>query len=87
VGYHTRNGGKLPYDPWTTHPISVADLLEVAKYQNVQFRRGDILLIRVGFIQKYYAVTTSERHALQGRPETLSVFFSVVPNFANDKNR
>ncbi|KAF9481289.1 hypothetical protein BDN70DRAFT_547674 [Pholiota conissans] len=72
VGYHTRNGGALPYDPWTTHAISVENLLEVAEHQKVRFRQGDILLLRVGFIQKYYSVTTSERDALRARPETFA---------------
>ncbi|KAF9033111.1 hypothetical protein BJ165DRAFT_1515714 [Panaeolus papilionaceus] len=72
VSYYTRNGGKLPYDPWSSHPIKVADLQEVAKYQNVTFRRGDILLLRVGFIQKYYVVTNSDRAALRGKPESFA---------------
>jgi len=62
----------MPYDPWTTHGISVADLEAVAKHQNVQFRRGDILLLRVGFIQKYYKVAQSERDGLRGKPETFA---------------
>lgn len=73
VGYHTRNGGELPYDPWTTHAISVNDLLSVADHQRVRFRHGDILLLRVGFIQKYNRVTSPERDALQLQPETLYV--------------
>ncbi|KAF9559510.1 hypothetical protein CPC08DRAFT_708803 [Agrocybe pediades] len=72
VSYHEKNGGKLPYDPWTTHAITVADLEAVARYQNVEFRTGDILLLRVGFIQKYYRVATEERHALASRPETFA---------------
>ncbi|KJA15190.1 hypothetical protein HYPSUDRAFT_397643 [Hypholoma sublateritium FD-334 SS-4] len=72
VGYHTENGGELPYDPWKTHAISVSDLLKVADHQRVQFRHGDILLLRVGFIQKYNRVTSAERDALQGRPETFA---------------
>ena len=71
VSYHTKNGGVMPYDPWTTYAISVADLEAVAKHQNVQFRQGDILLLRVGFIQKYYEVAQLERDGLRGRPETL----------------
>ena len=71
VGYHTKDGATLPYDPWSSHPISVADLETVAKHQNVRFQRGDILLIRVGFIQKYHAVSGEDRTALQGRPEAL----------------
>lgn len=61
----------MPYDPWSAHAISVADLEAVAKYQSVQFRRGDILLLRIGFIQKYYEVVQSERDGLRGRQETL----------------
>ncbi|KAF8802997.1 hypothetical protein BYT27DRAFT_7226194 [Phlegmacium glaucopus] len=72
VSYYTQNGGALPYDPWTSHAISVADLEAVAKHQNVQFRRGDILLLRVGFIQKYYQVAQLERDELRGRPETFA---------------
>lgn len=71
VGYHTANGSPLPYDPWSTHGISVNELEAVAKHQGVQFRTGDILLLRVGFIQKYYAVSQAERDALQSKPETL----------------
>ena len=61
----------MPYDPWATHAISVADLEAVAKHQNVKFRPGDILLLRVGFIQKYHRVAQSERNALRERAETL----------------
>ncbi|PPQ91943.1 hypothetical protein CVT25_000986 [Psilocybe cyanescens] len=70
--YHTINEGKLPYDPWTTHPISVSELEAVAKHQGVEFRQGDILLLRVGFIQKYYSVSTADKHALSTRPETFA---------------
>lgn len=53
----------------------MAELEECARAQGVTFRRGDILLLRIGFIQKYYTVTTEERDALGGRPETSYVFF------------
>ena len=56
----------MPYDPWKAHAISVADLEAVAKHQDIRFRRGDILLLRVGFIQKYYNVAQSERDGLRG---------------------
>jgi hypothetical protein len=70
---HQTQAGKvpLPYDPWTTHGISVAELQECAHSQGVTFKRGDILLLRMGFIQKYYGATTEERDALGGKPETL----------------
>ncbi|KAF8162656.1 hypothetical protein B0H34DRAFT_289049 [Crassisporium funariophilum] len=72
VSYHTQKGGVMPYDPWSTHAISVSDLEAVARHQNVQFRRGDILLLRVGFIQKYHSVAQEQRDALRGRPETFA---------------
>ena len=66
----------MPYDPWNTHTISesVANLEAVEKHQNLQFRRGDILLLRVGFIQKYYSVAQSERDGLRGGRETYCKF-------------
>ncbi|KAH9483494.1 hypothetical protein JR316_0002962 [Psilocybe cubensis] len=70
--YEDTNNGKLPYDPWTTYAISVSDLEAVAKHQGVNFRQGDILLLRVGFIQKYYNVSTEDKHALAQRPETFA---------------
>ncbi|KAJ6567081.1 putative cyclase-domain-containing protein [Mycena capillaripes] len=54
----------LPYDPWTTHPISVKDLEACAEAQGVKFRRGDILILRVGFIKRYYEASQAERDAL-----------------------
>ncbi|KAJ7268956.1 putative cyclase-domain-containing protein [Mycena rebaudengoi] len=62
----------LPYDPWTTHGITMADLEACASAQGVTFRRGDILLLRVGFIKKYYDVSQAERDALDGKPETFA---------------
>ncbi|KAG6816731.1 hypothetical protein H0H87_003428 [Tephrocybe sp. NHM501043] len=79
---HKTKGGTapLPYDPWTTHALTVAELKECAAAQGVTFRQGDILILRVGFIQKYCNVTQEERDALVERPETLCVkFFFLCP--------
>ncbi|RDB19228.1 hypothetical protein Hypma_013552 [Hypsizygus marmoreus] len=71
---HQTNGGAspLPYDPWTTHGITVAELEACAEAQGVVFRRGDILIIRVGFIRKYTTATQEERDALAVRKETFA---------------
>ncbi|KAK7024072.1 hypothetical protein R3P38DRAFT_2956656 [Favolaschia claudopus] len=66
------NDGVLPYDPWTTHPISVKQLQDCADSQGVTFRRGDILMLRVGFIKKYYESSQGSRDALRGKPETFA---------------
>lgn len=70
--YETANGGRLPYDPFTSHPIPLADILACAKQQGVTFRRGDILILRVGFMQRFNAATQDERTALGSKPETFA---------------
>ncbi|KAF7777723.1 hypothetical protein Agabi119p4_3795 [Agaricus bisporus var. burnettii] len=72
VTYLTKKGGPLPYDPWTTHSLSVSLLEDIAKAQGVEFRTGDILLLRVGFIQKYERVSQGDRDALAQKPETFA---------------
>ncbi len=62
--YSDANGGRLPYDPMTTHAIPAADLIACAQKEGITFRRGDILLLRVGFIQRYYGGTQEERDGL-----------------------
>lgn len=61
IKHYTKNGAKLPYDPWTTHSFSVADLEAVAKEEGVEFKQGDILLIRAGFTQRYYSSSQEEK--------------------------
>ena len=73
VKYYTDTQGKLPYDPWTTHPIPLADLLACARAEDVAFRPADILLVRAGFMVRFYGAAQEERDALRGRPETLCV--------------
>ncbi|KAI0062143.1 hypothetical protein BV25DRAFT_1916420 [Artomyces pyxidatus] len=72
VRHFTKDGASLPYDPWTAHSVTVADLQGCARAQGVTFRRGDILLLRVGFIQKYMSVEQSAREELSARPETFA---------------
>ncbi|CCM04546.1 uncharacterized protein FIBRA_06727 [Fibroporia radiculosa] len=72
VRYYTTSGGSLPYDPWTTHAIPPKDLEDCAKQQGVSFRQGDILLLRVGFMQRFNTATQEERDSLNGKPETLA---------------
>lgn len=71
VNFFLTTRGALPYDPWTTHGISVADLEACAKHQGVEFRQGDILLLRVGFIQRYYGSTAVQKNELRESEETL----------------
>ncbi|RDB20341.1 hypothetical protein Hypma_012594 [Hypsizygus marmoreus] len=72
VEYYTGSGSELPYNPHATYAITVAQLEAVAKKQGVQFRQGDILLIRAGFIKKYNDSTNEERVALGSKEETFA---------------
>lgn len=72
VKFYTDNGKKpLPYDPWTTHAVPAKDMEACAKKQGITFRQGDILILRVGFTQRWYAATRAERESLCKKPETL----------------
>ena len=53
-----------PVDPWTSHAITPKELEECADFQEITFRKGDILLLRVGFTRKYYESAREERDRL-----------------------
>ena len=71
VKFYLDTQGNLPYDPFKSDSISVQQLLDCAKAEGVHFRQGDILVIRMGFIQKYYLSTQEEKDRLGNVPETL----------------
>jgi len=72
VSYFTASGKPLPYDPWTTHPITVPQLEACAKHYGVTFRAGDILILRVGFIKRYTESSQEEKDILGSTPETFA---------------
>ncbi|EIW61035.1 uncharacterized protein TRAVEDRAFT_19528 [Trametes versicolor FP-101664 SS1] len=78
--YSDANGGRLPYDPMTTHAVPAADLIACAQKEGITFRRGDILLLRVGFIQRYHGGTQEERDGLSERDkaEHLNNHFAAI---------
>ncbi|KAL4936680.1 hypothetical protein BDV06DRAFT_216477 [Aspergillus oleicola] len=67
------------YDPYTSHPISLGDLTACAAYQGIDIRPenqggivrpGDILLIRSGFVKRYYELSPAERKKAATRSHT-----------------
>lgn len=60
--YATRNGRS--YDPNTTQRITLEEVLECAKLQNISFQYGDILIIRSGWLQNYHKLGTAARQTL-----------------------
>lgn len=57
-------GDTLPYDPWKSSAVLLQDIQKCAEKQNVKFQRGDILLLRVGFIKKYNESSVEARDKL-----------------------
>ncbi|OCK84665.1 hypothetical protein K432DRAFT_389370 [Lepidopterella palustris CBS 459.81] len=58
----TQETGKH-YDLLSTHPIKAEDLKACAKAQGVEFKKGDILLIRSGWKVGYESMTAEEKLA------------------------
>ncbi|KAH0830950.1 putative cyclase [Fonsecaea pedrosoi] len=49
----------IDYDPLDPHIITVADIEEVAKYQGLVFKQGDIFILRTGYTEAFE--TTADR--------------------------
>jgi kynurenine formamidase len=81
VRYAEKNA--IHYTTFSDHTISLQVLLQIAKEQNVTFRRGDILLIRIGVTKEWdenmspedkqaYAHSSNPQHAgVEGTEEML----------------
>lgn len=67
VRYATKKG--IQYSTFSDHSIPLSVLLEIAAEQRVSFRRGDILLVRVGVIREWETVMTPEDKLAYARSE------------------
>ncbi|CAK7224185.1 hypothetical protein SCUCBS95973_005434 [Sporothrix curviconia] len=47
--------GAQTYDAFAYRPIRLEEMLEVAAWENITFKKGDILLVRTGWMQQYNA--------------------------------
>ncbi|KAJ5640878.1 hypothetical protein N7528_000503 [Penicillium herquei] len=65
-----------PYDPYTTHAITLSELQACAKFQGLDLRPesqggdirvGDFLLIRSGFVQRYGELSPEDRYTAATR--------------------
>jgi len=64
-----------PYDPFSLHSITAADLLACATTQNITFQTGDILLIRTGWLSTYNSLTPTQKHE-RGTMDLASHFYA-----------
>lgn len=68
--YVQREG--IPHAPFKNQSIPLSDLLQISKEKGLQFRQGDILLIRTGWTAAYHQLTEEEKEALGGRDDRAS---------------
>lgn len=65
--------GKTPSKVDARTAITIDELDEVAAYQNVSFRTGDILIVRTGFTVWHDTTATEERNAALDKGEFIGV--------------
>ena len=53
-----------PYDPLTTHSISLSGLKKCISAQNLELHQGDILFIRSGFVDTYSKLDIPARESI-----------------------
>lgn len=59
VSWATRNG--VQYNAASKHCITYQNLIDIARDQGVQFRVGDLLMLRTGWVKWYNEATPEER--------------------------
>ena len=61
------------YDPFTDHRISIEELETVAKKQGVEFKQGDVLIVRSGFTEGLTGQPGAKQQELMGSHKTCGV--------------
>ena len=51
---------------FSPHAITLEDVLAVAKEQKVEFRPGDVLFLRTGYVASYKALDAEQRERVSG---------------------
>lgn len=51
----------INFDPFERYAITLDQIKEIAKFQNVEFQFGDILIIRTGWVNKYNDLLSQKR--------------------------
>ncbi|KAL8404689.1 hypothetical protein RB594_009524 [Gaeumannomyces avenae] len=69
--YAQRNN--ISVEHFAIHAIPLSQLLEVAAEQQVEFRTGDILFVRTGWMPAYHKLSIEQRAALPARAVRASV--------------
>ncbi|KAJ5661369.1 uncharacterized protein N7484_000741 [Penicillium longicatenatum] len=62
--YAIREG--IDVQHFSSHPISLDNMLSIAKEQNVEFRTGDVLFLRTGYVAGYKKLDQAGRERVAG---------------------
>lgn len=69
--YADENG--ISYNPFSDHKITVDDIEKIAKKQGVEFKQGDVIIIRSGFTEDLTGVSEEKQGELMGSHRTCGV--------------
>lgn len=64
ASYAARNG--ISIDHFTPHGVTLASVKAIAEEQGVEFRTGDVLFLRTGYVAAYRALGQDERARVAG---------------------
>ncbi len=62
-----KRGAVFSHAPISSHSFSVDDLEAARAAAGIEFRRGDVLLLRTGFMSRYADLPASERERISTR--------------------
>ena len=64
IDYVSHAGKKgIKYSSFENHEIKLSEILEIAKDSNIEFRKGDILLVRSGTTKEWDSMSMAEKAA------------------------
>ncbi|KAJ9655152.1 hypothetical protein H2198_005927 [Neophaeococcomyces mojaviensis] len=63
----------VKYDCFSDHRIKTSELEEVAKWEGVEFRQGDILIVRTGFTEELGSMNAEQQAKALGTHKTVGV--------------
>lgn len=61
------------FDPFSAHRITVGEIETIAKEQGVEFKQGDVFIIRSGFTESLTGITGEEQEKALGTHKTCGV--------------
>ena len=64
---------RIKFNPFNAHNITVQDIETIAKKQGVEFKQGDVIIIRSGFTEDLSGLSGEKQNELMGTHRTCGV--------------